>query len=78
MSQTVQYLQYTITSCPLPPLNGGRWTVGIAIAWEENGAVIRRQFSAETTCPSESEADVHGITFGHRIIDGKVPGLSVK
>jgi hypothetical protein len=26
---------------------------------------------------TEAEADLHGITFGQRIIDGKVPGLSV-
>jgi hypothetical protein len=24
---------------------------------------------------TEAEADIHGITFGQRIIDGKIPGL---
>jgi hypothetical protein len=36
-----------------------------------------RPFTAEGSYLTEEEADLHGITFGQRIIDGKIPGLSV-
>jgi hypothetical protein len=40
--------------------------------------VSSRPFSSSApTYQSEHEADIHGITFAERIIDGKIPGLSV-
>lgn len=54
-----------------------QWTLAIAIYWEHNGLVTTRPFSAEHTYQTEDEADLQGIIFGQRIIDGKVPGLSV-
>jgi hypothetical protein len=78
MSQTGQYQQYTIKSSPEQSLNGGQWRLKISIFWEENGATTFKPFSAETTYRTESEADIHGVTYGQRIIDGKIPGVSVK
>jgi len=77
MSQTVQYQKYTIRSFPEQSPYDGSWTPKISIAWEENGALTFKRFLAETTHQTESEADNHGIMFGERIIDGKMPGLSV-
>lgn len=54
-----------------------QWTLAITIYWERNGLVSMRPFSAEHTYQTEEDADLHGITFGRRIIDGTVPGLSV-
>jgi hypothetical protein len=34
-----------------------------------------QSFSGPTVYTSEEEADVHGIAYGQRIIDEKVPGL---
>ena len=39
--------------------------------------VRTREFSAEVLCAEAHDADIHGITFGQRLIDGKVEGRSV-
>ena len=31
----------------------------------------------EQTYPTQEEAEIHGVTYGQRIIDGKVPGVSL-
>ena len=36
-----------------------------------------RSFKAPGVYKTEDEADLHGIAYGQRIIDGKVPGLTV-
>jgi hypothetical protein len=54
-----------------------QWTLSIVIDWERGWTVTGRPFSAETTYQTEAEADLHGIAYGQRIIDGKVPGFSV-
>jgi hypothetical protein len=77
MSQTVRYQKYIINSSPQQSLNGGRWKLTISIAWQENGASTMKSFTTDTPYQTESEADVHGITFGQRIIDGKIPGISL-
>jgi hypothetical protein len=77
MSKIVTYKAYTIKSCPLQQLTTGQWKPHISISWDRDGIVILRPFSAENTYPTEEQADIHGSTYGQRIIDGKVPGLSV-
>jgi len=54
-----------------------QWTLPIVISWERDEKVTGRTFSAENTYPTEAEADLHGIAYGQRIIDGQVPGFSV-
>ena len=34
-----------------------------------------QSFSGPTVYETEEEADIHGIAYGQRIIDEKVPGL---
>lgn len=77
MSKNATYKDYVIRSTPIQLLDSMQWTLAIAIYWERNGLVTTRPFSAEHTYQTEEEADLHGITFGQRIIDGKVPELSV-
>ena len=44
---------------------------------EDHRGVQTREFSAEVLYATEQEADIHGIAFGQRLIDGKVEGQSV-
>ena len=77
MSKEIKYKHYSIRSAPLQLPDSMQWTLAIAIDWKRNGVTTVRPFSAENTYQTEADADLHGITFGQRIIDGKVPGLSV-
>jgi hypothetical protein len=78
VSRVFIYKTYTIRSTPLQLLDSKQWMLSIVIDWERDGRVTGRPFSAtENTYPTEAEADLHGITYGQRIIDGKVPGFSV-
>jgi hypothetical protein len=54
-----------------------QWTLAIVISWERDEGVTSRPFTAENTYPTEVDADLHGIAYGQRIIDGKIPGCSV-
>jgi hypothetical protein len=78
VSKNTTYKNYTIRSTPLQLLDSKQWTLEIVISWERDGQVTSRPFSAENTFQTEEEADLNGITFGQRIIDGKVHGLSVE
>ena len=46
-------------------------------AAEQPCRIKTREFSADVMYATEQEADVHGIAFGQRLIDGKVEGRSV-
>jgi hypothetical protein len=77
MSKTAIYKAYTIRSMPVLLFPLGRWGIEIAIAWEYKGTTLSLPFSVHTPHPTEKAADAQGIAFGQRLIDGKVPGLSV-
>lgn len=77
MGKTVGYQGYTIQSAPRLMADGGKWGLHIIISVEHPHAVKMREFSAEVLYASEHEADIHGIAFGQRLIDGKVDGRSV-
>jgi hypothetical protein len=46
--------------------------------WQTGDLSTVKEYSADSPYPSEGEADIHGINFGQRIIDNKIPGLSLK
>ena len=77
MSRHARHKNYTIRSTPLHLFDSMQWTLPIVISWERDEKVTGRTFSAENTYPTEAEADLHGIAYGQRIIDGQVPGFSV-
>ncbi|MEO7858843.1 MAG: hypothetical protein ABIU05_00105 [Nitrospirales bacterium] len=77
MSKIVQYGVYIITSLPLYQADTHTWKPEITISWDQDGAPTTRPFHPESTYPTEEEAETYGITFGQRIIDGEVTGLSV-
>ena len=77
MGKTVEYQGYTIQSTPQHPADGEKWQLRIFISVEDHRGIKTREFSADVLYATESEADVHGIAFGQRLIDGKVEGKSV-
>ena len=77
MSKTVLYKDYTIRSTPIQHPATGLWSIETWIASERAGVKAEWPFALETAYQTEQEADIHGITFRERVIDGKVPGLSV-
>ena len=77
MGKTIQYEGYTIQSSPRCRAGGKQWQLCIVIAFEQPSGVNTREFSADGLYATEQEADIHGITFGERLIDGKMEGQSV-
>jgi hypothetical protein len=75
VGRQVQYKDYVIKSNPEPVAASGQWKLRIAICWKSNGLLNLQPFSGPTVYDSEAEADIHGIAYGQRIIDEKVPGL---
>ena len=76
MGKLVEYQGYKIVSAPHLG-NDQMWRPGIVISVEDDRGLRTRTFSPEGVYASEQEADIHGITFGQRLIDGKVDGRSV-
>ena len=77
MSKDAIYKNYTIRSTPFPLLESRQWTLAITISWKRDGQVTARPFSTENIYQTEEEADLEGIIYGRRIINGQVPGRSV-
>jgi hypothetical protein len=77
MGKTVEYQAYTIQSSPHPLAHGEKWQLRIFISLDNHQGVKTREFSADVLYATEQEADIHGIAFGQRLIDGKVEGQSV-
>ena len=77
MAKTVEYEGYTIHSTPQYQTDSEQWRLRIFISFEDHRGVRTREFSSEVLYATEQEADIHGATFGQRLIDGKVEGQSV-
>lgn len=76
MSKRLIYRNYTITSAPKQDMETRQWRIHIEVALEKGGNVVG-QYWMPISYSTEAEADTHGITFGQRIIDGKIPGISL-
>ena len=77
MEKTVEYQGYTIESAPQRLVDDEKWGLRIFISVDDHRGVRTREFSADVVYATEHEADIHGIAFGQRLIDGKVEGRSV-
>src|SRR5437870_6487785 len=77
MGKTVEYQGYTIQSAPHHLADGEKWQLRTFISVDDHRGVKAREFSADVLYLMEQEADIHGIAFGQRLIDGKVEGRSV-
>ena len=77
MEKTLEYQGYTIQSSPHHLAHGEKWQLRILISMDNHRGVKTREFSADVLYATEQEADIHGIAFGQRLIDGKVEGQSI-
>jgi hypothetical protein len=77
MGKTVLYEGFAILSSPKYVTESGKWQFCIVISVRSHEGVKPRKFLSQVLYATEEEADVQGIDFGQRIIDGKVEGLSV-
>ena len=68
-------MDYIIKSNPEPVAASGHWKLGIVIYSRTDGVLSMHPFSGPTVYETEQEADIHGIAYGQRIIDEKMPGL---
>ena len=76
MSRCMIYRGYMISSAPTK--NGEtQWELRILISWEKDGTTNTRPYSTPIGYPTEVEADIQGIALGQRVIDGRVPGISI-
>ena len=77
MGKTVEYQGFTIQSAPHHLADEEKWQLRTFISVDDHRGVKAREFSADVLYATEQEADIHGIAFGQRLIDGKVEGRSV-
>ncbi|RQW76852.1 MAG: hypothetical protein EHM14_15700 [Methanothrix sp.] len=77
MAKTVEYEGYTIHSTPHYQTDSEQWQLRIFLSFKDHQGTRTREFSADGLYATEQEADIHGTTFGQRLIDGKVEGQSV-
>jgi PilZ domain len=77
MAKTVEYEGYTIHSTPHYQTDSEQWQLRIFLSFTDHQGTRTREFSADGLYATEQEADIHGTTFGQRLIDGKVEGQSV-
>jgi hypothetical protein len=77
MGKTDEYQGYKIQSAPEYLKDSKKWRLRIFISVDDHRGVRTREFSADVLYATEQDADVHGIAFGQRVIDGKVEGRSV-
>ena len=77
MGKTLVYNGYTIQSSPQHLVDGEKWQLRVFVSVDNHQGVKAREFSADVVYVTEQEADIHGITFGQRLVDGKVDGQSV-
>ncbi len=77
MEKTVEYQGYTIQSVPQYVTEWEKWRLRILISVDDQLGIRSREFSSEVLSRTEREAEIHGIGFGQRLIDGKVAGRSV-
>ena len=77
MEKTVDYQGYTILSAPQHLVDGEQWRLHIFISVDDHRGIRTREFSPDGVYATEQKADIHGIAYGQRLIDGKVEGQSV-
>jgi len=77
MAKTVEYEGYTIQSRPYYDTNWDKWQIRILLSCESPQGIRTREFSSIVLYGTEQEADIHGVTFGQHVIDGKVEGQSI-
>jgi hypothetical protein len=77
MGKKAEYQGYTIESAPHRETDWDKWQLHILISVQSPHGIQTREFTADVLYATEEEADIHGMAFGQRVIEGKVDGWSV-
>ncbi|BCA53926.1 hypothetical protein W02_10660 [Nitrospira sp. KM1] len=77
MATQVQYKNHTIVSLPHWHRGLG-WIPRILISKAVSEILSTQEFRLNgSSWPTEHEADVHGVTYGQRIINGEIVGVNL-
>lgn len=77
MSKIVEYRGCTIQSAPRRVRGCEKWGLYIVLSVDDIRNVRTREYASDAVYATEQEAEIHGIAYGQRIIDGKVEGRAV-
>jgi len=73
------YRGFLLRSKSIQLVESNRWTLQVVVSiHKDSGSEPREQtFSSENFFSSKEMADMEGIIFARKIIDGEIPGLSI-
>jgi len=73
------YKGYLLRSKSIQLAEGKCWTVQVTVSHRKDsgGEPGEQTFSSESTVSSEEMANMEGIIFVRKIIDGEIPGLTI-
>jgi hypothetical protein len=73
------YKGYLLRSKSVHLIESDRWTLEVTVVRKkDSGTEMREQtFSSENTFSIKEVADMEGIIFARKIIDGEINGLSI-
>lgn len=69
---------YPIQAAPLELIQAGQRGLNVFIMWSTETEEESRHFPTSDQYATKEEATAHCIQYGPQIIDGMVPGLSVR
>jgi len=74
------YRGYLLRSKSILLADSNRWTLEVTVSLHKKsgGEPKEQTFSSESTFSSKEMANMEGIIFARKIIDGEVPGLSIE
>lgn len=74
------YKDYLLRSKSVLLSESDRWTLEVTVARNKcpEGEAREQTFSLENTFHSKEVADMEGVIFGRKIIDGEIKGLSMR
>ena len=73
------YRGYLLRSKSIQLVDSNRWTLEVTVSVHKASGVEPREqtFSSQNTFSSKEMADIEGIIFARKIIDGEIPELSI-
>jgi hypothetical protein len=74
------YKDYLLRSKSVHLTEGDRWTLEVTVLRHKGSDAETKEqlFSSENTFSSKELADMEGIIFARKIIDGEIRGLSIE
>ncbi len=78
MMKGVIYKGYTIQPAPRHLVDTGQWELNVFISWTTEDEEDSRHFVSTGRYATEDEATAQCIAYGQRIVDGQIPGSSVR